>query len=161
MTTDAPDTLLLRPSRTKNLLLLAVSAAFTVGGATMIRDSRGMGWFVLVFFGLCTVIFMTLLVPNSSYLRLTRDGLETRSLFRSSKLQWADVASFRAGRIGLNAMVLVEYAPSYRRARTGRAVATALAGAEGALPDTYGRSAKALASLLNEWRARATQRPSS
>jgi len=161
MTTDAPDTLLLRPSRAKNLLLLAVSAAFTAGGATMIRDSRSMGWFVLVFFGLCSIIFMILLLPNSSYLRLTRDGLETRSLFRSSKLQWADVASFRAGRIGLNAMVLVEYAPSYRRARTGRAVATALAGAEGALPDTYGRSAKALAGLLNEWRARATQRPSS
>jgi len=161
MTTDAPDTLLLRPSRAKNLLLLAVSAAFTAGGATMIRDSRSMGWFVLVFFGLCSIIFMILLLPNSSYLRLTRDGLETRSLFRSSKLQWADVASFRAGRIGLNAMVLVEYAPSYRRARTGRAVATALAGAEGALPDTYGRSAKALAGLLNEWRARAGQRPTS
>ena len=161
MTTDAPDTLLLRPSRIKNFLLLAVSVALTAGGATMIRDSRSMGWFVLVFFGLCTVIFMTLLLPNSSYLRLTRDGLETRSLFRSSKLRWADVASFRAGRIGLNAMVLIEYAPSYRRARSGRAVATALTGAEGALPDTYGRSAKALAGLLNEWRVRASQRPSS
>jgi len=157
MTTDAPDTLLLRPSRIKHLVMLAVSVAFTAGGATMIRDSRSMGWFVVIFFGLCTVIFITILLPNSAYLRLTHDGLETRSLFRSSKLQWSDVAAFRAGRIGLNAMVLIEYAPSYRRARTGRAVATALTGAGGALPDTYGRSAKALASLLNEWRARATQ----
>lgn len=161
MTTDAPDTLLLRPSRIKNLLLLAVSAAFTVGGTTMIRDSRSMGWFVVVFFGLCTLVAVILLLPNSSYLRLTRDGLETRSLFRSSKLQWTDVAAFRAGRIGLNAMVLIEYAPSYPRVRRGRAVAAALTGAEGALPDTYGRSAKALASLLNEWRVRASQRPSS
>jgi uncharacterized membrane protein len=56
MTTDAPATLLLRPSRIKNLLLLAVSAAFTVGGATMIRNSRSMGWFVLVFFGLCIAL---------------------------------------------------------------------------------------------------------
>lgn len=61
------DTLLLRPSRAKNPLLLALSAAFTSGGATMIRDSQSMGWIVMVFFGLFTLIALILLLPNSSY----------------------------------------------------------------------------------------------
>ena len=38
-------------------------------------------------------------------------------------------------------------------ARTARNVSQALTGAEGALPDTYGFTAEALAAHLNEWKA--------
>lgn len=153
--TDDSDTLLLRPSRTKWLLLLAVSLAFTVGGAFMIRDGSAQGWFVLAFFGLCTLVAIALLLPSSAYLRLTRDGFEVRSLFRASLTRWADVGEFRAGRIGVNAMVVFNYAPSYARARTARAMASVLTGVEGALPDTYGYRVADLARLLNDWRSRA------
>jgi hypothetical protein len=51
-------------------------------------------------------------------------------------------------------MVMITFVPSYGRGRKARAVANALTGGEGGLPDTYGRSAKELAALLNEWRAR-------
>jgi hypothetical protein len=151
---DATDTLVLRPSRLRVWLLITVGLAFSVGGVLMIRAGESKGWFALVFFGLCTVVFVIQLFPNSSYLRLTPQGFETRSLYRSSTQAWSDVAAFRAGRIGVNAMVLITYAPSYARLRKARAVSSALTGAEGALPDTYGHSAKQLAALLNEWRAR-------
>jgi hypothetical protein len=157
---SAPETLVLRPSRVKALVMLVIGAVFTASGVLMVRDGKTMGWFVLVFFALCTVIFLSLLLPNSAYLRLTPEGFEIRSLFRSFRNQWSDVASFRAGRVGLNPMVMITFAPTYARGRTARAVADALTGGEGGLPDTYGHSAKDLAALLNDWRARYAVTPS-
>jgi len=151
---DAPDTLLLRPSRRKSLLLLAIGVAFTASGVMLVRDGKTTGWFVLIFFGPCTVIFIGLLLPNAAYLRLTPEGFEVRSLFRTFRQRWSDVASFHASRVGLNAMVMIRFAPSYKRQPTARAISTALTGGEGGLPDTYGHSAKDLAALLNAWRAR-------
>jgi hypothetical protein len=154
MSSDGPDTLLLRPSRGKALLMLTIGVAFTAGGALLVREGKTLGWFVLIFFALCTVIFVTLLLPNAAYLKLSPEGFEVRSMFRSFRNRWSDVASFHAGRVGLNPMVMITFAPSYAAGRKVRAVAEALTGGEGGLPDTYGRSAKDLAELLNTWRAR-------
>lgn len=157
MTDEPSSTLLLRPRRAKWLLLLVASLAFTVVGGLMIRDGEAKGWFVAAVFGLSTLVAGGLLLPGSAYLRLTPDGFEMRSLFRSSRTRWADVAGFRAGRIGLNKLVLFSYVPSYTRSATARALASALTGTEAALPDTYGYTAEALAELLDDWRARATR----
>jgi hypothetical protein len=161
MTDALSDTLMLRPRRAKWLVLLAVSLAFTVGGVVMARNGKTEGYLGAAFFGLCALVALALLLPGTAYLRLTPLGFEVRSLFRSSQTRWADVAEFRAGRIGLNAMVVFDFAPSYVRAKKLRAVASVLTGVEGAIPDTYGYSTKDLAGLLNEWRSRAMQaRPS-
>jgi hypothetical protein len=157
MSTAGTETVTLHPRRWKTALLLLICLAFTLIAIAMIRDGQRMGWFVVVFFSLCTVTFGVLLLPGSAYLRLTPEGFETRSLFRTHHARWADITAFRAGRIGLNAMVLIQYAPSYAHARKLRAVSAALTGAEGALPDTYGHSAQQLAELLNEWRDRAVR----
>ena len=54
--------------------------------------------------------------------------------------------------IGSNKMVLMAFAPTYQHAQIGRTVAKALTGTEGALPDTYGFTAEALAERLNCWK---------
>lgn len=156
MAPDAPETLLLRPSLAKAIVRFAACAMFAVIGALMLRDGEPMGWLVLGFFGLCALASLILLFPGASYLRLSSEGFEMRSLFRSHAQKWSDVAGFHAGRIARNAMVLIEYAPTYQRSRKARRIAAELTGAEGALPDTYGRSAEELAQLLNEWRRRHT-----
>jgi hypothetical protein len=157
MTDDGPFTLLLHPRRARWLLLLVASLAFTVAGAAMIRSGETRGWFMVAVFALGALVAGAMLLPGSAYLRLTPDGFEMRSLYRHVRVRWADVSWFRAGRIGLNKMVLFDYAPSYTRSAQARAVASALTGAEAALPDTYGHSAEALVALLNDWRARATR----
>jgi hypothetical protein len=43
----------------------------------------------------------------------------------------------------------INFAPTYDRAKLGRAVAKVLGKCEGALPGTYGKSAKELAAILN------------
>ncbi len=157
MIDDASATLLLRPRRAKWLLLLIASLALTVAGIWMIRGGETKGWFVVAVFALSTLMSGAMLLPGSAYLRLTPDGFEMRSLYRHSRTRWVDVTWFRTGRIGLNKMVLFDYAPSYTRSARARALASALTGTEAALPDTYGHSAEALATLLNDWRARATR----
>lgn len=152
-----PETLVLRPSRKRWLLLLAISLAFTAGGVRVALDGGIVGWFGLVFFALCSVVAVVSLLPSSAYLRLTRDDFEVRSLFRSQRVRWTDVKAFRPGRIGVNAMVLYDFAPSYAEGRRMRAVSSAIGGAEGALPDSYGRSVADLARLLEEWRVRASR----
>lgn len=157
MSSETPDTLLLRPSRKKLLLLLAISLVFTAGGVRVALDGGIVGWFGLVFFALCSVVAVVSLLPNSAYLRLTRDDFEVRSLFRSQRLRWKDVKAFRPGRIGAKAMVLYDFAPSYAGGRRMRAVSSAIAGTEGALPDSYGLSVADLARLLEAWRVRASR----
>jgi hypothetical protein len=161
MTDAAPDALLLHPRRAKWLLILAVSLVFTAGGGRMVGGGEAKGWLVISVFALSSLAALGLLLPSSAYLRLTRDGFEMRSLFRSSRARWSDVGEFRAGRIGLNKMVLFNYAPSYTRSAKARALATALTGTEAALPDTYGYSAEDLAALLHDGRARALRAGSS
>lgn len=159
MSAAPPETLLLRPSLAKRLVRLASCALFTFIGAMMIRDGEAWGWLVLGFFGLAAALFLALLLPGAEYLRLTAEGFEVRSLWRSHRQRWDDVAVFHAGRIARNAMVLIDYAPTYARQRSARRLAAGIAGAEGALPDTYGHSAEALAELLNDWRRRHSRRP--
>ena len=157
MADPTPNTLLLRPRRLKWLVILAGCVAFTACGAFMIHDGEAAGWFVASVSALGTLVAIGLLLPNSAYLRLTPDGFELRSLFRSSWTRWSDVSSFEAGLIGVNKMVQFNYAPSYRRAARGRALASKLTGFEAAIPDTYGYTVGDLAALLNEWRDRATR----
>jgi hypothetical protein len=158
--TDGASTLLLHPRRAKWLLLLVASLAFTVAGVAMIRSGERDGWFLVGVFALGTLVAGAQLVPSTAYLRLTSEGFEIRTLFRHLRIRWADVTWFRPGRIGLNKMVLFDYARSYTRSARARAVASALTGAEAGLPDTYGRSAEELTILLNDWRSRATRKPS-
>ena len=155
MTDTTPNTLLLRPRRLKWLLILAICIAFTVGGVFQIRAGQSVGWLAVLFFGLGVLASVGGLLPNSAYLRLTPDGFESRSLFRSSLTRWADVSSFEVGLVGANKMVVFNYAPSYRRSAKARAFASMLSGFEAAIPDTYGHTVGDLAALLNEWRARA------
>jgi len=51
-------------------------------------------------------------------------------------------------------MVAISFSELYRKAKTTRGLARFIAGAEGALPDTYGMKADQLANLLNEWKSR-------
>jgi hypothetical protein len=143
----------LRPSRAKLAAFLALSLALTAGGAWMVARGAEYGGWCLAFFALCSVVFGVQLLPSASWLKLTDEGLQIRSLFRTAKLvRWQDVAGFFPGRMHGNAYVFFNYSLEYPKQSTARKIAGALVGAEGMLPDTYGMKAEALAALLEEWR---------
>jgi len=142
-----------RPKMGTTLLLLLACCLFVAGGVWMIQEGQLMGWLVAAFFGLGLIVIPLQLVPSFSFLKVSSSGIEIRSLWRCHEYKWSDISHFYTGCVGKNKMVLIAFAPSYQQAQTARKVARALSGAEGALPDTYGFTAEALAEYLNAWKA--------
>lgn len=147
-----PDTQRLVPSRLRAASLLGGSLMFVAAGIGM-RGEHAIGaWFVIAFFELCALVGGILLVPGSSWLELRADGFEIRSLFRTSFVRWRDIGRLTVARIGTRASVCWQFAPDYPGRRASRELSAALTGVEGALPDTYGLSAHALADRVNAYR---------
>ncbi|MBO9514267.1 MAG: hypothetical protein J7549_09130 [Variovorax sp.] len=149
------DSVLLKPSRRKHLLLLAVACAFVAGGVISLHAGHPLaGWLGIVFFGFCALVFAAYLVPGGNHLRLGAEGFTVRSLFRDWHVAWPDTSEFFVARISGNKSVCWNYSSTYSKYTRSRIIARGLTGAEASLPDTYGLSADDLAQLLNQWRAR-------
>ena len=119
----------------------------------MLLDGERMGWFCGGFFALGIPIFLLQLHPRCSFLTVSDEGLEISSLFRRSTTRWKDIAEFgvytlRQHGLPVSKQVGINYVPGYEQLSKARAVAKALTGFEGALPDTYGYRAEELAQLL-------------
>ncbi|MCW5581131.1 MAG: PH domain-containing protein [Luteimonas sp.] len=138
----------LRPSPLKWLAMIAISAALVWMGSTVASKHPAVAWSCMVFFALCGVVGVVNLLPNASRLVLDDDGFEIRSLFRASRVRWADVARFGTMRIGLNTMVGFDFVAGYRGNDRLRRINRGLSGFQGALPDTYGMKAAALADRM-------------
>ena len=149
MKNDAPESLVLKPSGLRTWAFILTSAGFTVGGMFMAREDPA-GLWIAGFFGLCLLVGVVNALPAASGLRLDRQGFVVRTLFRSRTYRWADIAFF--GVAWVSGMRLVTFS---LRARTpAGAVRSFFVGDfDGALPESYGHSAVALAELLEDWRA--------
>jgi hypothetical protein len=136
----------------RNVFLFLVSTIFVIGGVWLARNGDFWGWWVAGFFALGVIVAVVNSLPGSSYLRLDNEGFTTCSLFRSHTFRWSDVERFEVARISTNKMVVFNFSDTYLRQEVGRKIATAMAGYEGALPESYGLSPEELAKLLNRHR---------
>lgn len=125
------------------------SLLFTLGGAMMVKSAHPLGWAVASLFGICTLVGITMLLPASSYLRITTRGFTVCSLFRAHTFQWSDVSEFGVSKVGPNKMVMFNFAASYTKTSSVRSFNASIFGYEGGLPDSYGLSHEELANLLN------------
>src|SRR4051812_12096957 len=89
-----PNTILLRPSMGKWLVLMLTAAAFTLGGWWMVSDGEAIGWFVSIFFGACFFVGVVQNMPGASGLAVMREGFGVRSLYRTRFYPWQDVERF-------------------------------------------------------------------
>ena len=136
------------------LSLLVGCSAFVAVGVWMLPLKPLAGFSVIVFFGLGVLVGVVHLFPGSSYLELDQTGFTTCNLFRKSTYRWADIAEFLPVFANdVKPLVGVRFVPGFPLSARFRKFATELAGAEGALPDTYGLKASELAALLNKVRA--------
>ena len=135
--------------------MLVISSSFVVLGVLLTdKDELLIGWLCAVFFGLGVLMALISLLPGSSYLDLTPDGMEIRSLYRKWFVRWSDVQEFFPTFVQHRPMTSWNYTKSFAGQRFGRKIASGLIGAEAILPDTYGMSAKDLSNLLNNWRTK-------
>jgi hypothetical protein len=107
--------------------------------------------------GLWSVVSLTCasqLLPGAAYLRLGAGGLEVRAFFRQWSCGWADILAFETARtFGSGEIVVFKLRPQLAGTVTAPAASRWLNPRwDGRLPDTYGLTAKSLASLLNEYR---------
>ena len=142
----------LYPNKMKSMLYVGITLVFVVIGIFMLQDGAPMAWFVTITFGLGLLIFLLNLLPQASYLILDEQGFETSSLFRKHRYSWDDVNDFSVGRISSNQMVMFNFSHNYQAARKARKVSTMIAGAEGALHDTFGMKAQDLAALMQSYK---------
>ena len=149
------DELTFHGSRGKAALILLGAIIFVVIGYFMRVDEPFMGWACMIFFGLGIPIgLMMLFSPNSTYLRLDRDGFEMGSFVKKTRTRWTDVADFELASIRGAKMIAIVYAPHYEGQKIGRAVAENLSGMEGAIGNSYNVPLAELLKTLNAWRAR-------
>jgi membrane associated rhomboid family serine protease len=162
---DDPQTLELRPSRKRWGALFVLGLVFVAGGVFIILDGASGGWFVLLFFGACTLAFGVQLVPGAAWLRLTPEGFEWRAMGRRSRFRWDDVERFHVytvtTRYRTQEHVGFDFSNRTPEHQTlWQTIARGVSGgADHALPDTYGRDAEDLAQTMQRWRDRyATRR---
>jgi hypothetical protein len=79
-----------------------------------------------------------------------------RTIFRTTHFKWSDVGEIGVISVHMNRMVAFNFAEPYRSQHRAVVVSRTLAGWDGALPDTYGMSADALAALMTTYRDRAS-----
>ena len=87
------------------LLMLVGSLVFVAAGLWMLRDHPVSGYLGITFFGMCAIVFCVNLLPNSSYLRLAREGFTVCSMFRSRSIEWRQVGTFGVTHIGTRRLV--------------------------------------------------------
>lgn len=141
-----------RASRKKALLLFLGSLCFVAIGVWMTSEKPVLGWVCAAFFGLGVPVSLLMLLPGAMYLRLDADGFEMGTFFRKHKTRWMDVARFELGTIRGTKMIAIAYTQAYQKQRLGRALASSLAGMEGAIPNSYDAPLDQILASLNAWK---------
>ncbi|MBI4323076.1 MAG: hypothetical protein HY596_02240 [Candidatus Omnitrophica bacterium] len=133
------DQLILRPPKPPLALALILMLGLAVGGAWLAWQDKLVGWVVAVGCGFGSSLALLQLLPNSTYVRLSDQGLVMCSLFRARSLKWTDVQWCSATKRGIRVHYLVG-----GRARTVEMPA-----------EPYRMKPRELAELANKWRVRA------
>ncbi|MCI5065271.1 hypothetical protein MRY87_06070 [bacterium] len=150
---DPDNTLVLRPSPFKWGILLALCLGFTVFCLVMAWMNGAAALIGAAFFAVGSLICLLQLLPNGCFLELSSTGFTFCSIFRERTITWEDVAEFGIHSPSQGMKVVCIKLNSHSKSsnfRTG--ISSALSGWDIGLPDTYGRSAEQLLSLMEKWK---------
>jgi len=139
--------LILKPSKIKSIILILISIGFIYLGIKLLEKNMLIAVLNIFFFGICLIIFVINIIPNSSYLKIDETGIEMKNLFKTTFIPWQAVSGFKTKFIFVNR--LVTFTIDEKLLESSK-----MKGKTGAFPDTYGMFAKNLANLLNEYKAK-------
>ena len=127
-------------------------AGFIFCGVYIVKDSSVLNIVGISFFTLCLIVFLIQLIPGSSQLKLNEDGFTITTFFKDDFTSWKDVKTFKAGFIGPNKAILLDYVDNHNKYQTGKKIAKVLSGSDGGIPQLYGCSQIELLEILTEWK---------
>ncbi|MGJ4730792.1 STM3941 family protein [Luteimonas sp. SDU101] len=142
----------LRPSPVRWLVTAAICAAFVWAGSAIMPSHPLLAWACIAFFGLGVLVALANLLPGASGLVLDAEGFEIVSLYRRSRIAWADVARFGEVGVGLERMVGFDFAEGARSQARMHRINRRVSGFHGALPDRYRLGAAELVQRLEHYR---------
>lgn len=142
----------LKPKLWKSALLsLLAGAIASLGVVGILEENLINDWFIALFFGFGSLIFIVNVLPGASYLMLSKEGLEIHMLFfKKSFTRWEHVDRFYVGHIGLSKMVMIRYKDNYETNKKSRSFSKALTTHEGSIPWVHGMKAEKLSEMLNQ-----------
>ena len=134
-------------------MVSAGSAVFAAIGVVMVANRDARGWLAIVFFGLCAVVGLAILV-RPSQLKIDDEGMTSVHLWRSDRFEFSECSEFRSWKnpVARRQSLVVFDWNGVRNKRLAR-LSKGLSGCNSALPDTYGMTAESLALILNQRRA--------
>jgi hypothetical protein len=136
--------------------LMVVSGGVCALALTLLPSAQETPWLRSAAAGMCALLTVTVLLGRRRiYLRLTPDGYEEHWVLHTSGHRWSDVERFVARKVGPVEHVAVVPSPAHARLSTLRRGVRVLGLSDATLSDTYGRSARDLADVMNAWAARA------
>ena len=118
----------------------------------MLNEKSVMGWLVISLFSLGIIVSLIQFLPNSSYLKLSEEGFEVKSLFKTSFTKWSHVKDFRQGHINSNKMIFFDYTTEHKKWQNGKKLSKFLSGKEGAIQSTYNIKTEELLNLMIEYK---------
>ncbi len=141
-----------KPNKLKNSMLLLISSVFVAGGILIVKEEPLFGWGSILFFGFGVILSLIQFYPNSSYLRLSKEGFEVKTMFRVQFTKWSDVRDFRKGHINGNKMIFFDYTDEHKKWNNGKKLSKLLSGKEGAIQSIYKIKTSDLLDLMIKWK---------
>jgi hypothetical protein len=139
---DAKPAVVLRPSKIKWMRVSAICLGFVAVGAALIATGAAswVGWISIGFFGpIPLIVLVARVVFPGNRLEIDDDGFTLWSFGRSRRIAWRETWSIYTGVSGVTCAIDCD-APNHELIE---------------LPDIYSVTPAALASIMNERRARA------
>lgn len=91
---ESDEDLVLPYNRRMALITLICGVGFVTGAIVMRHEMPVLSWIVGIFFGLCGVIGLLMLIPGCSEVELTREGLVMVNMWRRYSIRWDEVSEF-------------------------------------------------------------------
>lgn len=150
------ETIILYPSKLRWIIIGIMCGLFLSLSLDLLERGYSTGALImLVISGIGLLMAFFQLFTWISFLRLDNDGFECCSFGTSFERSWSEVSDFAVsmrstGLLNMNEMVVFNDAPSEDHMLAG--LSRLLVRRTGALPDTYGMKADALAEMMTQYK---------
>ena len=153
--TDRTDIHIFNHGKFPALMLLLGSIIFVGTGLWLSTNDGWPGYLCAALFAPGIPLAIIQMLPGSTWLQIDGDGFTVCNLFRKTIIPWSGideifVLNYRQAGVKVHEIVGFNYKPSFKKPSIGRKLAKQVGKCEGALPSTYGKTAKELSCLMNE-----------
>lgn len=144
----------IKPQPWKPLILLILNLAFVAMGIYLLIDKQNQyGWFTIVFFGICAIISLLQLIPNSNYLLIHPKGLTIKTFLNTTELEWKDIKNISSKKILFNTFTILKFSDDFHGKFLNNKIDSILTNKEGLLPNSFGMNSEKLCRILNEYKS--------